>query len=94
MPRSAIDAGLADVVAPAEDLPSKIIAYRRYAPHISRRDTVIEDKAQGALEKIFVLLRAQTGNDFSQYKKSTVYRHRGPQRAFRLLALFPDQAVH
>ena len=27
MPRSAIDAGLADIVAPVEDLPGKILAY-------------------------------------------------------------------
>jgi two-component system CheB/CheR fusion protein len=31
-------------------------------------------KAEGALKKIFVLLRAQTGHDFSQYKPSTIYR--------------------
>ena len=31
MPRSAIDAGLADIVAPAEDLPGKIIDYLRHA---------------------------------------------------------------
>ncbi|MGA2225097.1 MAG: CheR family methyltransferase, partial [Syntrophobacteraceae bacterium] len=28
----------------------------------------------GMLQKIFVLLRAQTGHDFSFYKKSTIYR--------------------
>ncbi len=31
-------------------------------------------KSEGALKKIFVLLRAQTGHDFSQYKPSTIYR--------------------
>src|SRR5215471_17761667 len=74
MPRSAIDAGLADVVAPVEELPGKILAYRQHAPHITRRDVPIEDKAQGALEKVFVLLRAHTGNDFSLYKRSTIFR--------------------
>ena len=34
----------------------------------------VEDKAQSALEKVFVLLRAHTGNDFSLYKRSTIYR--------------------
>ena len=32
MPRSAIDAGLADIVAPVEELPGKIIAYLQRAP--------------------------------------------------------------
>ena len=31
-------------------------------------------KAENALKKIFILLRAQTGHDFSQYKPSTIHR--------------------
>src|SRR5262249_41636847 len=67
-------AGLADVVAPVAELPGKIIAYRRHTPLISRPDRLIQDKAQGSLEKVYVLLRAHTGNDFSLYKQSTIYR--------------------
>ena len=74
MPRSAIDAGVADVVAPVEDLPAKIIAYRQHAPHLTSATVHLEDKAQSALEKVLVLLRAHTGNDFSLYKQSTIYR--------------------
>jgi two-component system CheB/CheR fusion protein len=74
MPRSVIDAGLADVVAPVEELPARIIAYRRHTPHITRPELPLEEKAHGALSKVFVLLRSQTGNDFSLYKKSTIYR--------------------
>ena len=33
-----------------------------------------EDKLRSALEKVVILLRARTGHDFSQYKKSTVLR--------------------
>jgi chemotaxis methyl-accepting protein methylase len=74
MPRSAIDAGLADVVAEVEALPGKIIAYLQYAPLIARPGFVQEDKAQSALEKIVILLRTQTGHDFSLYKRNTLYR--------------------
>ncbi len=74
MPRSVIDAGLADVIAPAEDLPGRILAYRRHAPHIVHPEVTLEEKAQSALQRIFVLLRSHTGNDFSLYKKSTIYR--------------------
>jgi two-component system CheB/CheR fusion protein len=73
MPRSAIDAGLADVVAPVEELPGRILAYLQHA-HVTRPTLQIEDKALSVLEKIYVLLRSQTGNDFSLYKKSTIYR--------------------
>jgi len=74
MPRMAIDAGLADVVAPAEDLPSKIIDYLKHVPLLVRPDHDIAEKDQSALEKVVILLRTQSGHDFSLYKKSTIYR--------------------
>ncbi|MBF8259277.1 MAG: cheBR, partial [Actinobacteria bacterium] len=73
MPRSAVNAGLADFVAPAEELPRMIVDYFRHTPLIKPR-RVLEDIARGALGKILTLLRAQTGHDFSLYKKSTLYR--------------------
>ena len=74
MPRSAIDAGLADVVAPAEELAGKLTAYLARAPRVTSPDLVLASKTESAIEKICVLLRSQTGNDFSQYKRSTIYR--------------------
>src|SRR5277367_6241611 len=74
MPRMAIDAGLADVVAPAEGLPGKIIDYLQHVPLLVRTDHAMAEKDQSALEKVVILLRAQTGHDFSLYKKSTIYR--------------------
>ena len=74
MPRSAIDAGLADFIAPAEELPEKIISYLKHAPLIVSPEPVLESKTQSGLEKAVILLRAQTGQDFSMYKKSTLYR--------------------
>ena len=74
MPRSAIDAGLADIVAAAAELPEKIIAYLKHTPIAARTEAPREGKTQSALEKIVVLLRDQTGNDFSLYKHNTLYR--------------------
>ncbi|MEO6246924.1 MAG: chemotaxis protein CheB, partial [Opitutaceae bacterium] len=74
MPRSAIDAGLADIVAPAEELPEKILAYLQRTPLTLKPETPLEDKAHSALEKAIILLRARTGHDFSFYKKNTLYR--------------------
>ncbi len=50
MPRSAVDAGLADVVAPAEELPGRIIEYLKHAPLVAKPDPSREIKAQSALE--------------------------------------------
>ena len=74
MPRSAIEAGLADIVAPVGELPSKIMAYLQRTPLIARTEVAREDKSQSALDKVVVLLRAHTGNDFSFYKRNTLYR--------------------
>jgi two-component system, chemotaxis family, CheB/CheR fusion protein len=74
MPRSAIDSGLADIVAPADDLPERIMAYLRRTPLAHTSERVLEDKTQSALEKTIILLRTHTGHDFSLYKKSSFYR--------------------
>jgi two-component system CheB/CheR fusion protein len=74
MPRSAIDAGLADVVAPVEALPGRIVAHLRHTPLLALSGLAGEDKDHSGFEKVVILLRAQTGHDFSLYKKSAVYR--------------------
>jgi two-component system CheB/CheR fusion protein len=74
MPRSAIEAGLADVVAPGEELAEKIVAYRSRSLRIAPAEVGLALKTHSAVEKICVLLRSQTGHDFSQYKRNTVYR--------------------
>ncbi|MDP1991101.1 MAG: chemotaxis protein CheB [Syntrophales bacterium] len=74
MPRSAINAGLADVVAPAEDLPGKIIDYLQHSLVIAKTEHPLEEKEHSALEKVLILLRAKTGHDFSMYRNNTLYR--------------------
>lgn len=76
MPGSAVEAGLADLVAPVEELPGKILLWLRHPPLFrdTERETVPEDKSQYGMDKIVVLLRSHTGNDFSYYKRNTLHR--------------------
>ncbi len=74
MPRNAVNSGLADVVAPAEALPEKIMAYFSHPLLAGPLDERMADRLQNSLEKILILVRAHTGHDFTEYKKSTVYR--------------------
>ncbi|MFZ2170320.1 MAG: chemotaxis protein CheB [Methylococcaceae bacterium] len=79
MPRSAIDAGLADIVAPPQELPQRIVDYINHAPrgvpaNSDHPEPILPLKSQSALEQIIILLRTRTGNDFSLYKKNTIYR--------------------
>ncbi len=73
MPRSALETGLVDFVAPADKLPEKLLRYAKDFLKISSSPP-IENKIVSALQKVLILLRAKTGNDFSLYKKNTIIR--------------------
>ena len=72
MPRSAISAGVVDVVQPASQMSEPLRAYARSltrpAPPLPEHD------ASQTLQKIFILLRDRTGNDFALYKENTIHR--------------------
>ena len=72
MPRSAIESVVVDIVASAQKLPAKLMALIKVTPRLNDQQEMEEDTS--SLEKIIILLRIQTGNDFSQYKKNTLYR--------------------
>jgi len=76
MPQSAINAGLADIVAPAEALPERIIAFLKHSPRgvPNKLEPILKLKSTSALEQIIMILRERSGNDFSLYKKNTIYR--------------------
>ncbi len=74
MPRSVIDAGLADIVAPADELPGKIMAFLKHTPLIGDTGQAANVRLQGGLEKILILLRTRVGHDFTFYKSNTLYR--------------------
>ncbi len=75
MPRSAIATGLVDYELPPAKMPAQLIAYvaRAFAKPPDSAATPTP-RNENSLKKIFILLRAQTGHDFSQYKPSTIQR--------------------
>jgi two-component system CheB/CheR fusion protein len=75
MPRSAIATGLVDWQLPPAAMPAQLIAYVAHA--FGKHSALISEQTpsnENALKKIFILLRAQTGHDLSQYKTSTINR--------------------
>ena len=80
MPRSAIATGLVDYVLPPAEMASQLIAYTARALSTPTTPTTLNGapvataNAENALKKICVILRAQTGHDFSRYKPSTIHR--------------------
>lgn len=90
MPQSAISAAVADVVAPVEELPARILAYLGHTPILPRTDPEAGEPAENPLEKIFLLLRSQTGHDFSAYKGSTVRRRVDRRMGLHGVRSLPD----
>ena len=74
MPRSAIETGLVDYVLPAEKMGEHLIEYSKRANYRVAPDFPKDGEVPDAMQKIYVIIRAQTGHDFSLYKPSTVWR--------------------
>ena len=74
MPKSAIDAGLVDIVAPAEELPARIIDFLGCATPRWKNEQELREKEQSSFEKITTLLKAKTRHDFSLYKPNSLLR--------------------
>jgi two-component system, chemotaxis family, CheB/CheR fusion protein len=74
MPRSAIATGWWTTNCRRPRCPPSSSPTRAHAFGKPPRPATPPPKTENALKKIFVLLRAQTGHDFSQYKPSTIQR--------------------
>lgn len=76
MPRSAIAAGCADIIASAEQIPGCILAVlsRSTALQQSVQAGPPASSAEAPFQQIIGLLRRRTGHDFSLYKTSTLER--------------------
>jgi PAS domain S-box-containing protein len=74
MPRCAIKAGVADIVAPPEALPGRIVDTLRRRSHVLPNERFTPADVLSTLDKIIILLRERGGNDFSLYKANTLHR--------------------
>lgn len=76
MPRSAINSGVVDVVAPIGEMMRHILGFARTRPKVPRSEDVFraaEDRPD-PLQQILTVVRLRTGQDFTRYKRSTVAR--------------------
>jgi len=74
MPRSALESVIPDIVASSEDLPSRLVEFLKIVPFTKSESVIIDSKTKSNLEKIIILLREQSGHDFSMYRKNTLFR--------------------
>ncbi|GAB2794048.1 two-component system CheB/CheR fusion protein [Hymenobacter luteus] len=76
MPRAALATEFVDFVLAPELMPAKLLDYVDRPPLARpvREQEESAAKPAHALQKIFLLIRQQTGHDFSYYKRNTVFR--------------------
>jgi two-component system CheB/CheR fusion protein len=76
MPGSAVAAGCADQVLPPREIALELarVARHPFLLHGQPPRVDLAEASDGDLDKIYLLLRSRTGNDFSLYKQSTVRR--------------------
>jgi two-component system CheB/CheR fusion protein len=74
MPRSAIETGMVDFILPVEKMGEQLAQYLRHPYLERRRIPETGEKSEDQLEKVFLLIRNQTGHDFSHYKRNTIRR--------------------
>jgi len=76
MPKSAIAAGCADIVAPPEELLARILSYVMKVPDpgVDVEEDARPPPEKEPLKEIVRLLHKHTGHDFSLYKHSTLHR--------------------
>jgi two-component system CheB/CheR fusion protein len=86
MPRSAIATGKVDFVIGPEEMLPRLLAFMAH-PHLVGQpsDSFYATRQERAFQKIFALLKAQTGHNFAGYKVGTV--HRRIERRMAVLAL-------
>ncbi len=90
MPRCAIEARVADIVAPAEVLPQRIMQFLRHPAGLPQQGTAVDGDALSTLDQVVILLRERSGNDFSLYKSNTLYRRIERRMAVHQLATMKD----
>jgi len=95
MPASAIETGLVDYVLSAEKMPEKLIEYVTYHYNIwNQRTDALTSENSHYLGKIFALLQAETGHNFTHYKHATIYRRIEKRMAVNQIDTLADYVVH
>lgn len=75
MPQSAIETGMVDHILPVGKMAELLIEYTRHPYVVGLKTTEGEDRSiEEQVQKILMLIRSRTGNDFANYKQSSIHR--------------------
>src|SRR5262245_7402738 len=74
MPRSAIQTATVDHVLLLRDIPDAIMSFCSAEPRLQIRDDAVNPEESEALDEVVSLLRARTGHEFKDFRRSTMLR--------------------
>ena len=92
MPKAAIAAGCVDIVAPAAELPQRILLVAAPPQAAPELPAGTDDRNPQGLSAILDLLRERSRRDMSQYKSSTLLRRIDRRLAVHRLGTMADYA--
>jgi two-component system CheB/CheR fusion protein len=95
MPRSAIKTGLVDFIIPVERIPGVLLRYVNH-PYIEgpEKIKILGGHLKNYSQKIFALIRTETGHDFSNYKQNSVRRRIGRRMAVNQIKKISDYVLY
>jgi two-component system, chemotaxis family, CheB/CheR fusion protein len=74
MPLAAISTGLVDVILPAGQLAEKLVDYAQHRPQLPHDPGQLTEEEAETFQRILAHVHARTGQDFNQYKRTTILR--------------------
>ncbi len=92
MPKNVIDEGIVDFVARVQDLPKKIVNYFEHFPKEKKINSSNWDN--NSIDKILKLVQSEAGQDFSFYKKNTLYRRIDRRMGINQISNIKDYAKY
>jgi len=90
MPKNAIDTEQVDYVLAPEKMQDQLEDYVRHRERKGHKPKAPIGKGPDDIQKVFFLLRQQTGHDFSEYKKNTIQRRIERRMNVHQLEKLPD----
>jgi len=95
MPRSAIATGLIDYILPVEKIPQALINYMQ-TPYIEgpKKIRITDNQFATHIKKVFFLIRAAMGHDFSHYKQNTICRRIERRMAVHQINTIADYVLY
>ncbi|MHB8997112.1 MAG: chemotaxis protein CheB [Armatimonadota bacterium] len=89
MPRSAMAAGLVDLVLPVAQMPEALLKYRAH-PYVTAGEPQSAPESEETLRSILAIIASRVGHDFRGYRKSTLLRRIHRRMGFRAIADLPS----